>query len=74
MKKANDGATSATVYRTLFAGAEAVAEVVWEAPHTVIGEQIHNLKRFRPISWYGALNWAIYRQDNLFRYESSASS
>lgn len=74
MKKANDGATSATVYRTLFAGAEALAEVVWEAPHTVIGEQVDNLKRFRPISWYGALNWARYREDNLFRYESSASS
>ena len=74
MKKANDGAASATVYRSLFVGMEALAEVVWEAPHTVIGPVIDNLQRFRPISWYGALNWAIYRDDNLYRYESAAST
>lgn len=73
MKKANDGATSATVYRSLFFGSQALAEVVWDEPHTVIGEQIDNLRRFRTFSWYGALNWAIYRQENLFRYESAAS-
>lgn len=74
MKVANDGNTSAKVYRTLFAGSEALAEVVWEDPHTVIGEQVDNLKRFRPISWYGALNWTVYRDDNLFRYECSSST
>lgn len=82
MKKAADGVGATgtpptggvTVYRTLFSGAEALAEVTWEAPHTVIGEVVDNLKRFRPISWYGALNWAVYRQDNLFRYESAAST
>ncbi len=74
MKKANDGASSATVYRSLFVGMEGLAEVVWEAPHTVIGPVVDNLQRFRPISWYGALNWAIYRQDNLYRYESTAST
>jgi N4-gp56 family major capsid protein len=73
MKVAADGAASINVYRSLFAGRQALAEVVWEAPHTVIGEVVDNLKRFRPISWYGALNWAIYRQENLFRYESAST-
>jgi len=74
MKKANDGASSATVYRSLFFGAQALAEVVWEAPHTVIGEQIDNLRRFQTYSWYGSLNWARYREENLFRYESIAAT
>lgn len=76
MKKATDGGAGGTlpVYRTLFAGAEALAEIVWETPHTVIGEQVDNLKRFRPISWYGALNWSRYRESNLYRYECVASS
>lgn len=73
MKVAADGAAGINVYRSLFAGRQALAEVVWEAPHTVIGEVVDNLKRFRPISWYGALNWAIYRQENLFRYESAST-
>jgi len=73
MKVANDGATSTPVYRSLFFGTQALAEIVWEEPHTVIGEQIDNLRRFRTFSWYGSLNWAIYRQENLYRYESAAS-
>jgi N4-gp56 family major capsid protein len=73
MKQAADGASSAVVYRSLFFGVQALAEVVWEEPHTVIGEQIDNLRRFRTFSWYGSLNWAIYRQENLYRYESAAS-
>lgn len=73
MKVAADGAGSINVYRALFAGRQALAEIVWEAPHTVIGEVVDNLKRFRPISWYGAMNWAVYRQENLFRYESASS-
>lgn len=74
MKKATDGAAAATVYRSLFFGAQALAEVVWEEPHTIIGEQIDNLRRFRTFSWYGSLNWARYREENLFRYESAAAT
>lgn len=74
MKVATDGASSAKVYRSLFAGSEALAEVVWEPVHTVIGEVVDHLKRFRPISWYGALNWGRYRETNLFRLETGAST
>lgn len=73
MKRDTDGASSAPVYRTMFAGKEALAEVVWEAPTTVIGDITDKLKRFRPIGWKGSLNWARYREENLFRYESSAT-
>lgn len=74
MKVATDGAASAKVYRSLFAGAQALAEVVWDEPHTVIGEVVDHLKRFRPVSWYGALNWTRYREENLFRLETGAST
>lgn len=73
MKKAADGASSASVYRTMFAGKEALAEVVWEEPQTVIGDITDKLKRFRPIGWKASLNWARYREENLFRFESSSS-
>lgn len=74
MKKAADGATGATVYRSLFCGRQALAEVIWQAPGTVIGEVVDNLRRFRPFGWYAAMNWAIYRQENLFRLETAAST
>lgn len=62
------------VYRTLFAGAQALVEVVWEEPHTVLdGVIVNKLKRFNTIGWYGALNWGIYREDNLHRLETSAT-
>jgi N4-gp56 family major capsid protein len=74
MKVATDGAASAKNYRTVFAGRQAIAEVVWENPHTVIGEiPTDKLNRHRPFAWYGALNWARYRETNLFRLESGAT-
>lgn len=74
MKKASDGAASASVYRTVFCGTQALAEVVWEEPHSVIGDiPVDKLQRHRPFGWYGALNWARYREENLVRYESSAT-
>lgn len=74
MKKAADGTTAASVYRTMFAGRQALAEVQWENAHSVVGDiPVDKLKRHRPFGWYGALNWGRYREENLFRFESSAS-
>lgn len=73
MKVATDGASSAKVYRTMYAGKEALAEVVWEEPTTVVGQIVDKLARFQPFGWKGALNWARYREENLFRFESSAT-
>ena len=74
MKVATDGASSAKVYRSLFLGKQALAEVVWQAPGTVIGEVVDQLRRFRPFGWYAAMNWARYREENLFRVETGAST
>lgn len=74
MKVATDGAASAKVYRTMFAGRQGLAEVDWEKPHTVVGQiPVDKLQRHRPFGWYGALSWARYREENLHRFESSAS-
>ncbi len=74
MYSANDGTTSQKVYRTIFAGAQGLAEAVAEEPHTVIGPVTDKLNRFRPIGWYGVLGWARYREACLQRLESAATS
>lgn len=70
---ANDGALSAKVYRTIVAGAEAIAEAVGEEPHTEIGNMTDSLNRFRKIGWYGVLGHAVYRNEALYRIESGSS-
>lgn len=71
---AADGLSSATVYRTIFAGAQALAEAVAQEPHTVIGPVTDKLMRFRPIGWYGVLGWKRFREDCIQRVETVASS
>jgi len=75
VKVANDGAASATNYRAIFRGRQALAEVVWKEPGTVIAEPgvVDKLSRHRAFGWHGALNWAIYRQNNLVRLETGSS-
>jgi hypothetical protein len=61
------------VYRTFLAGQQALAEAVAEEPHVVIGPVVDRLMRFRPIGWYGVLGFKIYRQNALYRIESTSS-
>lgn len=70
---ATDGEGSATVYRSLFYGREALAESVAEEPHTVIGNVTDKLMRMRPVGWFGVLGWARYREAALIRGESASS-
>ena len=70
---ATDGASSARVFRTLLAGQQALAEAVAEEPHIVIGNVTDKLMRQRPIGWYGVLGWKRYREEALYRIESSSS-
>ena len=70
---ATDGASSARVYRTIFAGAQAMAEAVAEEPHVVIGPVVDKLMRNRPMGWYGVLGFARYREEALYRIESGSS-
>jgi N4-gp56 family major capsid protein len=61
------------VYPTFFAGQQALAEVVAEEPHMVVGPVTDKLMRLRPMGWYGVLGHAIYRDEALYRVESSSS-
>jgi N4-gp56 family major capsid protein len=70
---ATDGDSSTKVYRTFICGQQALAEAVAEEPHVVIGPVVDRLMRQRPIGWYGVLGHAIYRNEALYRIESSSS-
>jgi N4-gp56 family major capsid protein len=70
---ATDGGSSARVFRTLLAGQQALAEAVAEEPHVVIGNVTDKLMRLRPIGWYGVLGFKRYREEALYRIESSSS-
>jgi N4-gp56 family major capsid protein len=79
-KVANDGADGTdagagvdAVYRTIFAGKEALAEGVVIEPEVRIGVVPDRLNRFFPMGWYGFLGWSIFRQKALYRLESGSS-
>jgi N4-gp56 family major capsid protein len=61
------------VFNTYFAGQQALAEAVAEEPHVVIGPVVDKLMRHRPLGWYGVLGHAIYREEALYRVETSSS-
>lgn len=70
---AADGSGSITAHRTILCGQQALAEVVAEEPHVVIGPVIDKLMRYRPVGWYGVLGWARYREEALQRIETASS-
>lgn len=74
MKFGGNGASNQVVYRTLFAGQQALAEATAVDPHLVLNPNVPDrLRRLYSIGWYGLLGWAIYRQAALYRLESSSS-
>jgi len=70
---ANDGGTSAKVYRNLFLGREALAEAVAEEFSIRQGPVVDKLGRFTPLGYYGVAGWARFREDALVRAEVSSS-
>ena len=60
-------------YRTIIAGKQALAEAVAQEPSVVVGPVVDKLMRFRPIGWYGVLGFSRYREQALYRIESSSS-
>ena len=60
------------VFNTYFAGQQALAEAVAEEPHVVIGPVVDKLMRHRPLGWYGVLGFARYREEALYRVETSS--
>jgi N4-gp56 family major capsid protein len=61
------------VFNTYFCGQQALAEAVAEEPHVVIGPVVDKLMRHRPLGWYGVLGFARYREEALYRVETSSS-
>jgi N4-gp56 family major capsid protein len=61
------------VFNTYFAGQQALAEAVAEEPHVVIGPVVDKLMRHRPLGWYGVLGFSRYREEALYRVETSSS-
>lgn len=68
-----DGTGSIRVHRTIMVGQQALAEVVAEEPHVIVGPVTDKLMRFRPVGWYGVLGWARYREEAIQRIETSSS-
>lgn len=80
MKVAADGADGTdagagvdAVYRTIFAGREALAEGVQVEPEVRVGVVPDKLNRFFPLGWYGFLGWTRFREKCLYRLESGSS-
>ena len=76
---ANGGASSQNVYGTLFFGREAILKI-WATvegngpvPQMVESPITDRLRRFRPIGWYWFGAYGVFRQNNLYRYETSSS-
>ena len=74
------GASSQNVYGTLFFGKEAMLKI-WATvegngpiPQVVEGPIVDRLKRFRPLGWYWFGAFGIFRQNCLYRYETSSTS
>lgn len=68
-----DATPDANVYRTIFAGREALAEGVVIEPEVRIGVVPDRLNRFKPMGWYGFLGWTRFREKALYRLESGSS-
>ena len=74
LRKANDGATSTTVYRSFILGKEALAEAVVTEPGLRFGPVVDRLGRFMPVGWYGDLAFKIFRDAALVRLETASSA
>ena len=61
------------VFNTYFAGQQALAEAVAEEFHVVIGPVVDKLMRHRPLGWYGVLGFSVYRDESLYRVETSST-
>lgn len=72
------GSSSQNVYGTLFFGKEALLKI-WPTvegngpvPQMVDSPITDRLRRFRPIGWYQMVAYGIFRQNCLYRYETSS--
>lgn len=74
LRKANDGATSGTVYRSFLLGREALGEAVVVEPGIRFGPVVDRLSRLQPIGWYGDFAFKIFRDLALVRFETATAA
>ena len=70
---ATDGTSSSKVHRSMIMGRQALAEAVAREPGVVIGPITDKLMRHRPIGWRALIGWGRYREEALFRLETTSS-
>lgn len=76
---AGEGASDADVYATLFAGVQALAkaypnrEGAGPYPVVVPGPITDTLKRFIPMGWHWIGGYGLFRDESLYRVETSSS-
>lgn len=71
---AGAGTELATVYRSHFLGAQALAEAVSEEVNITIGPITDPHNRHRPLGYHGAMGWSVYRNDAIWRVETGSSN
>lgn len=67
------GGNTVRVFRSYVLGRYGLLESVWEEFHTVAGPITDSLNRFRPLGWYGAAGWARFREEAMWRIETTSS-
>lgn len=72
-RKANDGASAITVYRSFIFGREALAKSVIQAPEMRLGPVVDRLNRFRPVGWYSDLDVKLFRDQAIVRLETATA-
>ena len=68
------GGNTVRVFRTYFAGQQALAEATAEDFHTVINPVPQDkLMRFYALGWYGVAGWSLYRTQALYQVQTTSS-
>lgn len=67
------GAGNVDVYATVTVGKQALAEAIAIEPHVVQAPVVDRLRRFVSHGWYALAGWSRFRENALYRVESSSS-
>lgn len=69
----NTAATPKNVYQNYFFGRGALAEIVYDEPHVVVGPVTDKLGRFHTIGWLGDLGFKVFENKAIQRIKSGSA-
>lgn len=69
----NTAATPKMTFQNYFFGRGALAELVYDEPHVVVGPVTDKLGRFHTVGWLGDLGWTVYENKAVHRILAAAS-